>query len=75
MTRRDSARLVIDGMTIVNDFGLATIMPARIEVLIDVRLKPIKLGSQGYNRVPHAHRLWQAFHVGFATLKQQRHII
>jgi hypothetical protein len=29
-----------------NDLGLTTAAPARIEVLADARLKPIKLGSQ-----------------------------
>ena len=46
VTRRDQVRAVIDGMTAANDLGLTTAVPARIEVLIDARLKPIKLGSQ-----------------------------
>lgn len=46
VTRRDRARAVIDGMTAANDLGLTTAVPARIEVLVDARLKPIKLGSQ-----------------------------
>jgi hypothetical protein len=46
VTRRDNARAVIDGMTAANDLGLTTAVPARIEVLVDARLKPIKLGSQ-----------------------------
>lgn len=46
VARRDKARFVIDGMTAANDLGLTTAMPARIEVLIDARLKPIKLGNQ-----------------------------
>lgn len=46
VTRRDQARVVIDGMTAANDLGLTTAVPARIEVLADARLKPIKLGSQ-----------------------------
>jgi len=33
-------------MTAANDLGLTTAVPARIEVLIDARLKPIKLGKQ-----------------------------
>ncbi|MER9349834.1 DUF6088 family protein [Mesorhizobium sp. M0227] len=44
--RRDRARAVIDGMTAANDLGLTTAVPARIEVLVDARLKPIKLGTQ-----------------------------
>ena len=46
VTRRDQARAVIDGMTAANELGLTTAVPARIEVLVDARLKPIKLGSQ-----------------------------
>jgi hypothetical protein len=33
-------------MTAANDFGLTTTVPARIEVLVDARLKPIKLGNR-----------------------------
>jgi hypothetical protein len=46
VTRRDHARAVIDGMTAANDLGLTTAVPAHIEVLVDARLKPIKLGGQ-----------------------------
>ena len=46
VTRRDNARVVIDGMTAANDLGLTTAVPARIEVLVDARLKRIKPGSQ-----------------------------
>jgi len=46
VTRRDRARAVIDGMTAANELGLTTVVPARIEVLVDARLKPIKLGRQ-----------------------------
>lgn len=46
VTRRDGARTVIDGMTAANELGLTTAVPARIEVLVDARLKPIKLGAQ-----------------------------
>ena len=46
VTRRDQARAVIDGMTAANELGLTTAVPARIEVLVDARLKPIRLGSQ-----------------------------
>ena len=46
VTRRDRARAVIDGMTAANDLGLTTAVPARVDVLVDARLKPIKLGSQ-----------------------------
>ena len=33
-------------MTAANELGLTTAVPARIEVLVDARLKPFKLGSQ-----------------------------
>ncbi len=46
VTRRDQARFLIDGMTAANALGLTTAVPARIVVLVDARLKPIKLGNQ-----------------------------
>ena len=33
-------------MTAANDLGLTTAVPARIEVLVDARLRPIRLGNQ-----------------------------
>ena len=33
-------------MTTANELGLTTAVPARIEVLVDARLKPIALGHQ-----------------------------
>lgn len=44
--RRDKARMVVDGMTAANDLGLTTAVPAKIEVMVDARLKPIRLGNQ-----------------------------
>ena len=46
VTRRDQARAVIDGMTAANELGFTTAVPARIEVLVDARLKPIRFGNQ-----------------------------
>ena len=46
VTRRDQTRAVIDGMTAANELGFTTAVPARIEVLVDARLKPIRLGNQ-----------------------------
>lgn len=46
VARRDQARVLIDGMTAANDLGLTTAVPARIEALIDARLRPIRLGNQ-----------------------------
>lgn len=46
VARRDNARFVVDGMTAANDLGFTTAVPARIQVLVDARLKPIKLGNQ-----------------------------
>jgi hypothetical protein len=46
VARRDQVRVLIDGMTAANDLGLTTAVPARVEVLVDARLKPIRLGSQ-----------------------------
>jgi hypothetical protein len=46
VSRRDNARVLLDGMTAANDLGLTTAVPGRIEVLVDARLKPIRLGNQ-----------------------------
>lgn len=46
VARRDKARYVVDGMTAANDLGLTNAVPAKVEVLTDSRLKPIKLGNQ-----------------------------
>ena len=46
VTRRDQARFVVDGATAANDLGLTTAKPARIEVLVDARVRPIKFGYQ-----------------------------
>ena len=46
VARRDKARVVIDGMTAANMLGLTNAVPAKIEVLVDARLKPIELGNQ-----------------------------
>jgi len=46
VARRDQVRFVVDGMTAANDLGLSNAVPAKIEVLVDARLKPIQLGNQ-----------------------------
>jgi Family of unknown function (DUF6088) len=46
VTRREQARALVDGMTAANDLGFTTAVPAHIEVLVDARLRPIKLGNQ-----------------------------
>ena len=46
VARRDQARFVIDGMTAANELGLTTAVPAKIEVLVDARLRSISLGTQ-----------------------------
>jgi len=46
VARRDKARYVIDGMTAANTLGLTNAVPAKIEVFVDARLKPIELGNQ-----------------------------
>lgn len=44
--RRDKVRCVVDGMTAANTLGMTNAVPAKIEVLVDARLKPIQLGNQ-----------------------------
>ena len=46
VARRDKARCVVDGMTAANTLGLTNAVPAKIEILVDARLKPIQLGNQ-----------------------------
>jgi len=46
VARRDKVRLLLDGMTAANDLGLTTAVPARIDVFVDARLKPIRIGNQ-----------------------------
>jgi hypothetical protein len=46
VVRRDQARVVVDGLTAANDLGLTTAVPARVNVLTDARLRPIRLGNQ-----------------------------
>ena len=46
VARRDKVRWLIDGMTAANTLGLTNAVPAKIEVLVDARLKPITLGNQ-----------------------------
>lgn len=46
VVRRDKTRFVVDGMTAANTLGLTNAVPAKIEVLVDARLKPIQLGNQ-----------------------------
>ena len=46
VARRDQARIVVDGLTAANDLGLTTAVPARVTVLTDARLRPIRIGNQ-----------------------------
>jgi hypothetical protein len=46
IARRDQVRWLIDGMTAANMLGLTNAVPAKIEVLVDARLKPLTLGNQ-----------------------------
>jgi hypothetical protein len=46
ITRRDQVRWLIDGMTAANTLGFTNAVPAKIEVLVDARLKPVTLGNQ-----------------------------
>jgi hypothetical protein len=46
VARRDQARFLVDGATAANDLGLTAAVPARIEVWVDARLRPIRWGNQ-----------------------------
>ena len=45
LIRKGKVRILVDGITAANDLGLTDAVPARIEVLTDGRLRPIKLGN------------------------------
>lgn len=45
ISRRDQARMLIDGLTSANDLGLTNAVPGQVNVLTDSRLKPIKIDS------------------------------
>lgn len=45
LTRKGKVRILVDGITAANDLGLTDAVPARVEVLTDGRLQPIKLGN------------------------------
>lgn len=70
VARRDKIRIVVDGMTAANDLGLTNAVPAKIEVLADARLKPIKLGKQEI-RFKHAapSRLYWADRPGMRVVQ------
>jgi hypothetical protein len=45
LARRDSARILVDGITAANDLGLSDAVPAKIVVHTDARLTPFDLGG------------------------------
>jgi hypothetical protein len=45
IARRDSARILIDGMTAANDLGLTNAVPGKVIVHTDARIKPIQIGN------------------------------
>jgi hypothetical protein len=45
LSRKGNVRVLVDGITAANDLGLTDAVPARISVLTDGRLRPIKLGN------------------------------
>lgn len=45
IARRDSARMLIDGMTAANDLGLTNAVPGKVIVHTDARIKPIQIGN------------------------------
>jgi hypothetical protein len=49
LARRDSARMIVDGITAANDIGLSDAVPAHIIVHTDARLKSLPLGNLTIN--------------------------
>jgi len=61
LTRKGKVRVVVDGLTAANDLGLTDAVPARIGVLTDGRMRPIKLGNLTlYFQTAAASRLYWA---------------
>ena len=82
VSRREQARMLIDGMTAANDVGLSDAVPAKIVVHTDARLRPIALGkvtitfrptaaSKLYWAGRPAMRIVQALHWLRETLKRE----
>ena len=60
-------------MTAANDLGLTTAGPIRIRVLVDVRLKPIKLGNQEIHfKVAAPSRLYWAARPAMRVVQAMR---
>ena len=53
-------RIVVDGMTAANDLGLTTAISAHIKLLVDVRLRPIKLDKKIHLKLIAPNRLYWA---------------
>ena len=45
LARRDSARMIVDGITAANDIGLSDAVPSHIIVHTDARIKSLALGN------------------------------
>ena len=45
IARRDSARILIDGMTAANDLGLTNAVPGKVIVYTDARIKSLQIGN------------------------------
>lgn len=45
LARRDSSRILVDGITAANDLGLSDAVPAKIVVHTDARRSPLQLGG------------------------------
>ena len=45
ISRRDQARVLLDGLTSANDLGLTNAVPGQVNVLTDCRLKAVKIGN------------------------------
>lgn len=70
IARRDQTRVVVDGLTAANDLGLTTAVPARVTVLTDARLRPIRLGNQRIHfRTVAPSRLYWAGHPGMRVVQ------
>jgi hypothetical protein len=49
LARKNSVRVIVDGITAANDLGLTDAVPARITVFTDARLRPVTVGNLTIN--------------------------
>jgi hypothetical protein len=63
ITRRENARILVDGMTAANDLGLSDAVPGRVVMHSDTRLRPVQVGKLTVTfRLTSPNKLYWAGH-------------